>query len=113
MGSPNETPTQSRIECVPSTVTDSKNKLDTIDFVHHDEALKILLRYDGDSTWTAKEEAKLVRKIDRRLLVILVLTFAIQFYDKFLFSHAVSVFNNPVSVTCLMRDNAGDLWNEN
>ncbi|KAF9769934.1 hypothetical protein IL306_012573 [Fusarium sp. DS 682] len=87
MSASKETPDQSHIECVSCTVTESK-KLDKIDTVHRDEALKVLLRYDGDSTWTAKEEAKIVRKIDRRLLVILVLTFAIQFYDKFLFSHA-------------------------
>ncbi|KAF5699247.1 transporter [Fusarium mundagurra] len=87
MTSPKEHPSQDHIERVPSTVTGSK-KLDKIDTVHQDEALKVLLNYEGDSTWSPDEEAKLVRKIDRRLLVILVLTFAIQFYDKFLFSHA-------------------------
>ncbi|KAL5590072.1 hypothetical protein FOVSG1_011939 [Fusarium oxysporum f. sp. vasinfectum] len=75
------------IERVTSVVTEG-NKLDKINTVHQDEALRVILRYDGESSWTAKEEAKLLRKIDRRILVILVLTFAIQFYDKFLFAHA-------------------------
>ncbi|KAL9560685.1 hypothetical protein ACKAV7_015176 [Fusarium commune] len=68
MTSPKEHPSQDHIEHVSSTVTGDK-KLDKIDTIHQDEALKILLNYDGDSTWSADEEAKL-------------------FYDKFLFSHA-------------------------
>ncbi|KAG9502148.1 hypothetical protein J7337_004973 [Fusarium musae] len=87
MTPPKEHPSQDHIERVSSTVTAS-NKVEKIDTVHQDEALKILLDYDGDSIWSPDEEAKLVKKIDRRLLVILILTFAIQFYDKFLFSHA-------------------------
>ncbi|KAI8664700.1 hypothetical protein LRP88_04330 [Fusarium phalaenopsidis] len=78
---------QSHVEFVPSPVTET-NKLDKTDVLHDNEALKVVLQYQGDATWTPQEEAKLVKKIDRRLLVILVLTFAIQFYDKFLFSHA-------------------------
>ncbi|KAF4334033.1 permease of the major facilitator superfamily [Fusarium beomiforme] len=63
---------RNRIERVTSVVTESQ-KLDKVDTVHQDEALQVILRYDGDSSWTAKEEAKLLRKIDRRILVILAI----------------------------------------
>ncbi|KIW19436.1 hypothetical protein PV08_00008 [Exophiala spinifera] len=58
------------------------------DTVHNDEATKIFATYEGDQNWTQDEEKRLVRKIDRRLLVILTITFAIQFYDKYMLSHA-------------------------
>ena len=61
------------------------------DTVHNDEALKVLANYSGASTWTAEEEKRLVKKIDRRLMVILTITYGIQFYDKYMLSHAVSL----------------------
>ncbi|KAJ4202384.1 hypothetical protein NW759_015370 [Fusarium solani] len=58
---------QSHVEFVSSPAIET-NKLDKTD-VLHDKALKVVLQYQGDATWTPQEEAKL-------------------FYVKFLFSHA-------------------------
>ncbi|KEF58114.1 uncharacterized protein A1O9_06037 [Exophiala aquamarina CBS 119918] len=60
----------------------------TIDTIHNDEALKVLANYVGDEQWTEEEEKKLVRKIDRRLLTILCLTYGLQYYDKAMLSQA-------------------------
>lgn len=65
-------------------------KVDKIDTLHNDEALIVINQYDGDQTWAPEEEKRLVRKIDRRLLPILVITFGLTFYDKVLLAHAVS-----------------------
>ena len=54
----------------------------TIDTVHNDEALKVLANYDGPQAWDEQEERKLRKKIDRRLLPILCITYALQYYDK-------------------------------
>ena len=64
-------------------------KTATIDTLHNDEAMKVLATYDGDQEWTEKEEKKLVRKIDRRLLSILCATYGLQYYDKAMLSQAV------------------------
>lgn len=66
-------------------------KSTTVDTVQNDEALKVIVHYDGPQTWTADEEKKLVRKIDRRLLVILCFTFGLQYYDKQMLSQAVCI----------------------
>jgi hypothetical protein len=61
----------------------------TVDTLHNDEALKVLANYQGDETWTAEEEKRLTRKIDRRLLSILCITYGLQYYDKAMLSQAV------------------------
>jgi hypothetical protein len=61
----------------------------TVDTLHKDEALKVLASYQGDETWTEEEEKKLTRKIDRRLLSILCITYGLQYYDKAMLSQAV------------------------
>jgi hypothetical protein len=61
----------------------------TVDTLHNDEALKVLANYQGEETWTAEEEKKLTRKIDRRLLSILCITYGLQYYDKAMLSQAV------------------------
>lgn len=61
----------------------------TVDTLHNDEALKVLANYHGDETWTTEEEKKLRRKIDRRLLSILCITYGLQYYDKAMLSQAV------------------------
>jgi hypothetical protein len=61
----------------------------TVDTLHNDEALKVLANYQGDETWTTEEERKLTRKIDRRLLSILCITYGLQYYDKAMLSQAV------------------------
>ena len=67
----------------------------TIDTLHNDEAVKVLASYAGDLEWSALEEKKLVRKIDRRLLSILCITYGLQYYDKAMLSQAVSCFHQP------------------
>lgn len=54
----------------------------TVDTVHQDEALRVLANYDGQETWDKEEEKQLRKKIDRRLLPILCVTYALQYYDK-------------------------------
>jgi hypothetical protein len=61
-----------------------------IDTVHNDEAVKVLATYAGDEHWEPSEEKKLVRKIDRRPLSLLCITYSLQYYDKAMLSQAVS-----------------------
>jgi hypothetical protein len=61
----------------------------TVDTVHNDEGLRVLANYQGDESWTADEEKKLTKKIDRRLLSILCITYGLQYYDKAMLSQAV------------------------
>ncbi|GAB7329483.1 hypothetical protein MBLNU13_g01261t1 [Cladosporium sp. NU13] len=60
----------------------------TVDTLHKDEALKVLANYQGEETWTKEEEKKLTKKIDRRLLSILCITYGLQYYDKAMLSQA-------------------------
>jgi hypothetical protein len=53
-----------------------------VDTIHTDEAMKIIANYDGQETWDKAEEKRLRKKIDRRLLPILCITYALQYYDK-------------------------------
>lgn len=62
----------------------------SVDTVHQDEALRVLAQYAGDKTWTPGEEKKLVRRIDGRLLTLLIITYGLQYYDKAMLSQAVS-----------------------
>ncbi|OAL32387.1 hypothetical protein AYO22_00409 [Fonsecaea multimorphosa] len=59
-----------------------------IDDRHNDEGMKVLARYTGPQTWDDKEEQQLRRKIDRRLLPILVICYGLQYYDKAMISQA-------------------------
>jgi GMP synthase-like glutamine amidotransferase len=65
-----------------------------VDTVHGDEALKILKGGaslgNGGDTWDPKEEKRLVRKIDRKLMPILCICYGIQYWDKAMLSQAVS-----------------------
>ena len=71
---------------VEATVAEARKNADT---VHKDEAMKVLATYDGDLYWTPQEEKVLVRKIDKRLIPILVLTYGLQYYDKAMLAQAV------------------------
>jgi MFS family permease len=68
---------------------DTEKRAHVIDTTHTDEAMKVLLTYVGNREWDASEEAKVVRKIDLKLMPILCLTYGVQFYDKGLLSQAV------------------------
>ncbi|KAF2710354.1 MFS transporter [Pleomassaria siparia CBS 279.74] len=67
---------------------DEVKQVTTVDTVHQDEALKILGRYAGEQTWTSEEEKRLVKKIDRRLVSMLCITYGLQYYDKAMLSQA-------------------------
>lgn len=60
-----------------------------VDTVHGDEALKVIAAAGGDDIWTEDEEARLVRKIDRRLMPIVCVAYGIQFWDKVMIAQAV------------------------
>jgi pyrroloquinoline quinone (PQQ) biosynthesis protein C len=62
----------------PAEAVDELKRTVTVDTLHTDEALKVLANYNGDETWTEKEEKKVQRKIDRRLLPILCATYGLQ-----------------------------------
>jgi len=76
----------------PSATIDDLKKSTTLDTLHNDEAVRVLGTYAGDETWTAAEEKKVVRQIDRRLLPLLVLTYGLQYYDKAMLSQAVCAY---------------------
>jgi hypothetical protein len=77
-------------DATPKTLEELKHSR-TIDTIHQDEALCVLAQYAGDETWTPEEEKKLCRRIDRKLLSLLVTTYGLQYYDKAMLSQAVSV----------------------
>jgi len=88
-----------------ATIADLKKET-TLDTLHNDEAVKVLAAYGGDETWSAAEEKKVVRHIDRRLMPILILTYGLQYYDKAMLSQAVrsSSTSSPfASSTCPSR----------
>jgi len=74
---------------------DELKKITTVDTVHNDEAVKVLATYAGDPSWTEAEEKKLRRKIDRRLISILCITYGLQYYDKAMLSQAVCKYTAP------------------
>ncbi|KAL3481414.1 major facilitator superfamily domain-containing protein [Aspergillus californicus] len=63
-------------------------KTEKIDTEHTDEAMKVLAHYTGDESWEPKEEKRLVRKVDWRLLPLLCMTYGLQYYDKAMLSQA-------------------------
>lgn len=71
-----------------SQTLDDLKKVTTVDTLHNDEAVKVLAAYAGDEHWTPEEEKRVVRKIDRRLLPLLILTYGLQYYDKAMLSQA-------------------------
>lgn len=60
----------------------------TIDTIHNDEGLRVLANYHGDIQWTSEEEKRLAKKIDRRLLSIVVTTYGLQYNDKAMLGQA-------------------------
>lgn len=53
-----------------------------VDTIHNDEAVRVIAQYAGDGSWTEQEGKKLRKKIDRKLLSILCITYGLQYYDK-------------------------------
>lgn len=75
-------------DSIEETIAEAKKA--GIDTVHKDEAMKVLATYEGDLHWSPQEEKALVRRIDFKLLPILVLTYGLQYYDKAMLAQAVS-----------------------
>lgn len=75
-------------------------KTTTVDTVHNDEAIKVFANYHGEAEWTIKEEKRLLRKIDFRLMIILFCTYGLQYYDKAMLGQAVSVFIGILITVC-------------
>jgi hypothetical protein len=74
-------------EATPQTLEELKHTK-TIDTIHNDEAIRVLAQYAGDESWTPEEEKKLVRRLDRKLISLLVITYGLQYYDKAMLSQA-------------------------
>lgn len=84
-----EKPTEIRAEEMTDVEVEDGRKLAPVDTIHNDEAMKVLAGYSGDETWTGREEKKLRRKIDLKLMPVLCLTYGLQYYDKAMLSQAV------------------------
>lgn len=80
-------------EKATSTHIPDIRKIDTVDTLHQDEALKVLAAYTGDESWTPEEEKRLVRRIDFKVLPLLCLTYGLQYYDKAMLSQAVKALS--------------------
>ena len=81
---------ENKIDMSPNTVqVEMGDTLTKVDTVHNDEAVKVFAQYHGDETWTEKEEQQVRRKIDRRLMPILCITYGLQYYDKSMLGQAV------------------------
>jgi hypothetical protein len=87
MSEPEKQISISHDEALSSNLPLELNK--SIDTVHNDEALKVIVEYNGEREWTPAEENKLRRKIDWRLMPVLCLTYGLQYYDKAMLSQAV------------------------
>lgn len=70
----NEKPQDIQTETRPDEVNDLAKHV-VVDTIHKDEAMKVLANYTGDQAWTEEEEKRLRRKIDRRLLPIMCITY--------------------------------------
>lgn len=60
-----------------------------VDDIRNDAAVNILEQYTGNLEWSDVEEKHLVRKIDRKLMPLMFLTYGLQYYDKSMLSQAV------------------------
>lgn len=76
-----------QVDTTPQTLEELRNAK-TIDTLHSDEAIRVLAQYAGDLDWTPEEERRLVRRLDRKLISLLVTTYGLQYYDKAMLSQA-------------------------
>lgn len=70
-----------------------------VDNIRNDAAVNILEQYTGNPEWSDVEEKHLVRKIDRKLMPLMFLTYGLQYYDKSMLSQAVSL--QTVRFSCM------------
>ncbi|KAK5215775.1 hypothetical protein LTR96_011114 [Exophiala xenobiotica] len=78
---------ENKMEMSPNSEL-AEHALDKVDTVHNDEAVKVIVQYHGEETWTVKEEKQLRRKINWRLMPILCITYGLQYYDKSMLGQA-------------------------
>lgn len=83
---------QPELDKTRSEAVEDLKRTATVDTVHNDEAVRVLANYTGDTEWSDEEEKLLVKKIDRRLLSIVITTYGLQYYDKAMLSQAVSPY---------------------
>jgi hypothetical protein len=93
----------------PNLTMEDLNKTATVDTVHQDEAMKVLAHYSGEESWTDEEEKKLRRKVDRRLLSLLCITYGLQYYDKAMLAQAVYILPTTAQQTSLTKHYTGTL----
>ena len=93
-------------DSIEETIAEAK-KATSIDTVHKDEAMKVLATYDGDLHWTPQEEKTLVRRIDFKLMPILILTYGLQYYDKAMLAQAVSGNSEHLDLVLTV---SGNIW---
>lgn len=87
--------------------------LEKLDTLHGDEAVKVLVTYSGDETWTPQEEKKLRRKIDIKLLPVLCVTYGLLYYDKVMIGHAVCLLRSfPYSRLFKLTSDIGPFWHQ-
>jgi hypothetical protein len=65
------------------------NNIQSVSPDGQDQAVWVLNNYHGDLNWTEEEEKRLVRRIDKKLLPLLFITYALQYYDKAMLSQTV------------------------
>jgi hypothetical protein len=72
-----------------------------VDNIRNDAAVNILEQYAGNPEWSDVEEKYLVRKIDRKLMPLMFLTYGLQYYDKSMLSQAVGLQTARSACDCL------------
>ena len=82
-----EKDTVSQHESTPQTLEELRHTK-TIDIIHSDEALRVPAQYAVDASWMPEEEKELVRRLDRKLISLLVITYGLKYYDKATLSQA-------------------------
>lgn len=99
---PQDTDVKHMEEPTATSMGSESQKMTTIDTVHGDEALKVFAASGGDELWTEQEEKSVVRKIDRRLMPILCITYGVQYYDKAMLAQAVSLLYILLVFACFV-----------
>jgi hypothetical protein len=77
--------------------------------VYKDEALKVLAAATDTSLSHEADEKWLIRKIDFKLMPIMIFTCRLQYYNKSMLGQAVSVDNN-VEQAHLLTHSSGTIW---
>ncbi|KAJ4194763.1 hypothetical protein NW759_016479 [Fusarium solani] len=79
--------TTDHVEEVQALTFGEKPKVN-VDNIRNDAAVNVILQYSGTPEWSHVEEKHLVRKLDRKLMSLMFLTYGLQYYDKSMLSQA-------------------------